>query len=177
MVSRTKKIGLMSSISSRSYWIWQERRRTSPVGFSWAILPMVVILLVTSIYILAHSTMEGSWLRHLFSQMHYPQSDTVEEILPGVNVTVGKRKVLVDGVPIADVSDAREDEDFFADELEGKLTDIKRFSQLLPPDRFRFRRLTVNADKKTPFVIIRNIMNAAKLTGYTEIQFVVVPKD
>jgi len=159
----------MSSIGFRSYWIWQARRKTPPVGFSWAILPMVVVLLVTSIYLLAHSNLEGSWLRHLFSQMHYPQSDNAEEVLPGVSVTVGSRKVLVGGVPAADVSDAREDPDFFTDSIEEKLTDLKLSHRFFP-------RVTINADQKTPFIVIKSIMQAARSTGYTEIQLVVVPK-
>jgi biopolymer transport protein ExbD len=176
VASRARKTGLLSSIGFRAYWIRHDRGKTPPVGFSWAILPVVVVLLVTSIYILAHSNLEGSWLRHLFSQMHYPQSDTVEELLPGVNVTVAKRKVLVDGISTADISDAREDRYFFTDSIKEKLNDIKRNSCALPPDKFRFRRVTINADKKTPFIVIKSIMQAARSTGYTEIQFVVVPK-
>jgi biopolymer transport protein ExbD len=166
MVSRTRT-GIFSSIGLRSYWIWRERKKISPVGFGWAILPMVVVLVVLSIYGLSYFAMGKSWLRRAFSAVSYPESAWAEKILPGVNVSVGERKVVVDGVPVADVSDAWECEDSFADDIAEKLGETERFS----------RRITLSADKKIPFKIIRSIMHAAEETGYTEIQLVVIPKE
>jgi biopolymer transport protein ExbD len=111
--------------------------------------------------------MGKSWLRRAFSAGSYPESVWAERILPGVNVSVGERKVVVDGVAVADVSDAWEYEDSFADDIAEKLGAIERCT----------RRLTLSADKKIPFRVIRNIMHAAEVTGFTEIQLVVVPKE
>ena len=137
---------------------------------------MVLVLLILAIYVLSHFTANESWVRHVFSGVSFPKANVVEEILPGVDVIVGKRKVLVYGVPAADVSDAWEDESFFVHEIAERLNDVKRCAQLLPPDKFRFRRITINADRRTPFRIIRNIMHTATSLGYTEIQFLVGPK-
>ena len=137
------------------------------VGFGWAILPMVIILIVLSVYGLSYFAMGKSWLRRAFSAVSYPESARAEQLLPGVNVSVGERKVVVDGVAVADVCDAWEYEESFADDIAEKLGDIER----------RPRRITLSADKKVPFKVIRGIMHAAEATGYSEIQLVVIPKE
>ena len=96
MASGGKRIGLLSSIGSRAFWTWRERRAGRAVGFGWAILPMVIILVVLSVYGLSYFAMGKSWLRRAFSAVSHPESARAEKILPGVNASIGERKVVVD---------------------------------------------------------------------------------
>jgi biopolymer transport protein ExbD len=137
---------------------------------------MIILLIVLAIYALLHFSVSNTWLYHASHGVVLPNAREPEEILPGVNVTIGGGKVSVDGLTAAYAEDAWKNENYFADDIVEKLSDVKRSVQPYTPATMRFARITLRADRNTPFKLIRNVMHAAKLTGYPELQFVVTPR-
>ncbi len=152
---------------------------------------MVDMFTVIVVFLLQNYKTTGEVL-FLPKEVQLPMAQTTKELKPAHVVTVSNQFVFLDQTPVVNFTEVKEQKDWMVRPLYQKLvaaiqedekqfhssvkTQIKKVVGNQPTDDTvkKFRKVTVQADKKIDFLTIKKIMYTVTEAGSEEINFAVI---
>ena len=153
-------------------YVQKKAGRTLDVNLN--LTPMIDMFVVLVIFLLITFSASGE-MRFMQKEIELPKATQSQELEEAPIVTIGAGFVSVEDKKVGSMDDIAEDENFEIPDLAEVLVNMKRNFQQLHPQKKFAGKVIIQGDKEIPFNILKKVMFTCTSTGYTDINFAVLP--
>jgi biopolymer transport protein ExbD len=166
--------GLFSTVPFRAYWLRVGRGPGSPAGLgAEGVAAIATTFLVLVFFLLPLFSASGETIC-CFRPVDLPVSRHGQPIGdPGPVVSIYPDLLTIESVQVGRVDEISAGPEPAIEELAVVLRNLKEYHRRVKPERTGVPALYIQADRDTPFVLLRKVMTTATAEGFTRFELVV----
>jgi len=164
----------MSSVKLKTIKKHLTKKAGRSVDVSLNLTPMIDMFVVLVIFLLMTFSTSGEIL-FIQKDIELPSAKITDELEQAPVIIVGGGQVVIEGNTVGRMDDIAEDENFEIADLSEQLNNLKKNFQQLHPNQQFSGKIIIQGDKETSFRVLKKVMFTCTATGYTNINFAVLP--
>jgi len=164
----------MTSIKLKTISKHLTKKSGRSVDVSLNLTPMIDMFVVLVIFLLMTFSTSGEIL-FIQKDIELPSAKITDELEQAPVIIVGSGQVVIEGNNVGRMDDIAEDENFEIADLSEQLNNLKKNFQQLHPNQTFSGKIIIQGDKETSFRVLKKVMFTCTATGYTNINFAVLP--